>query len=194
MWSYWSKLNIIIYESSIPLYYNGIKASQLFILCDIDKVSTMACPEMRTDILVGRRGQPSYVIPCILLNVWFLQVVVLQWLWNISSVYVISVHEVSHIYKHPSHIWPYIQCSVYWVNQHQWYLAWFVSCGYPIQISKLSSVLPCHYWRTIKNAVNYSACWYTIKLYWWQILFISWTAFFVTYILHKTVVLFSHLF
>lgn len=69
---------IIVYESSIPLCCNDIKASQLFIPFDIDKVSTAACPEMGADILVGRRGQPAHVIPCFLLNVRLLQVVELK--------------------------------------------------------------------------------------------------------------------
>jgi hypothetical protein len=69
---------IIIYESSIPLCYNDIKASQLYIPFDTDKVSTTACPEMRADILVGQRDQPAHVIPCFLLNERLLQVVELQ--------------------------------------------------------------------------------------------------------------------
>lgn len=69
---------ITIYESSILLCYNDIKDSQLFIPFDIDKVSTMACPEMGADILVGRRGQPVHVIPCFLLNIRLLQIVELQ--------------------------------------------------------------------------------------------------------------------
>jgi len=75
---------------------------------------------MGADILVGRRGQPVHVIPCFLLNIRLLQIVELQWLWEISSVCVILVYEVSHIYTYSCHIWLDIQCSLYRAGQHKW--------------------------------------------------------------------------